>query len=103
MACCTKFPDTQPRRALGKTFPGTVANERAMEPSGRCLPERFVEKNLAGGGSEEIGSANHLGDTGIIDDNRKLVSGDIVTVPDEEVSEIPQSGLFNNTETTVMK
>ncbi len=79
--------------AFGETLAGGVRDERAVIPQRRGETERAVEQELAGGGLDEVGTADNFRDAhgGIIDYNGELVSGNVVSTPDEEVSEIAAS------------
>ena len=61
-----------------------------MEVGRRRKAEGADEEQLARGGLEQVGSANDFGDLhgGIIDDHGKLIGGDIVATPDDEVAEV---------------
>src|SRR6516162_4153557 len=61
-----------------------------MEIRRRRESQRSDQKQLARSGLEKIDSAHNLGDlhSGIIDNNCKLICGDVVAAPDDEVAEI---------------
>ncbi len=79
--------------ALGKALSGGVCDKGTVIPQWRRETEGAVEQELAGGGPDEIGTANNFRDAhgGVIDDDGELVGGDIVSPPDEEVTEIATS------------
>ena len=65
-----------------------------MEKRWRSQFQRVVQQQLARGGLQQVRSANDFGDAhgGIIGDHCKLVGGNVVTAPDEEVPEVPAGG-----------
>ncbi len=76
--------------ALGEAFAFVVGEQRAVVPGGWPKFERAIEQKLAGGGFEQVGSADDFGDahSGIVDDAGELVGGHAVATPDEEVAEV---------------
>jgi len=98
-----KFADAQAGGTFGEALAGSIADERAVEPAGRGLSEGLVEQDLAGGGCEEVGPADDLGDEGIIHDDGEFVGRDVVAVPHDEIAEIAQTGFFHGPEISVLK
>jgi hypothetical protein len=60
---------------------------------------------LAGGGLDEIGTANDFRDAHgrVIDDDGELIGGYVVATPDEEISEVSRSEKALRTEVLIMK
>src|SRR4051812_8616365 len=91
--------------AFGEAVACGIGDERAVIPRGRGEREGAVEQELAGGGADEVGSANNFGDMhgGVIDDHGELVGGNIVSSPDEEVAEIASGDETLRTEVLVVE
>src|SRR6185437_1736584 len=83
--------------ALGEANTALVAQQARVKVGGRCEVERALQQDLARGGLQQVGSADHFGDLleGIVDDAGELIAGqaDIFWIvreraaPDEEVAE----------------
>jgi hypothetical protein len=75
---------------LGEALAGFVGHQWTVAKGGRRQSKRAVEQKLAGGGEEEVGPANDFGDLhgGIVHDNGKLVSRNVVVTPDDEITEV---------------
>ena len=80
--------------AFGEADARFIADEIAVVVVGGGEFECAKEKKLAGGGFEQIGSANDFGDLhgGIVDHDGELVGGDVVATPNDEISEIASCG-----------
>ncbi len=87
--------------AFGEADALRVAEEVGVEVGGSGEVEGALEEDLAGGGFEEVGSADYFGDLGgcVVDYAGELVAGEAVVVagavrftPDEEVAEVLACG-----------
>jgi hypothetical protein len=91
--------------ALGETLAGGVRDKRTVIPLRRSEAESAVEQELAGGGLDEVGTANNFGDLhgGVIDNYGELVRGNVVATPDEEVAEIAASDKILRSEMLIVE
>jgi hypothetical protein len=67
--------------------------------------EGSLEKDLAGGGTEQVCSSNYFRDPhgGIIHSDSHLISGNIVASPNDEVAEIASGNKFLGSEMKIVK
>ena len=79
---------------LGQADAVVVPQERAVEVDRCGQAESALQQDLAGGGAQQVGSADDFGDAkgGIIDDGGELVAGDAVARPEQEVAETALRG-----------
>lgn len=76
--------------AFSEADSGFVGHQGAMIESWRSQGKRPVEQELASGGEQEVGTANHFGDLhgGIVRDDGELISGNVIVTPDDKIAEI---------------
>ena len=91
--------------AFGESSAVFVGEQGAVMPLGLRQVEGLAEEDLAGGGFEQVGSADDFGDLhgGVVDGDGELVGRDSVFAPDEEVAEIFSSGEGLMAEVVVIK
>lgn len=89
-AALAESADTERVVAFGQANTGCVGDEGAVEPGGTREAEGALEEDLAGGGLEQVGSANNLGDAHgfVVGYAGELVAGHAVATPDDEVAEV---------------
>ncbi len=88
-AAGAEFAEAEGIGALGEAAALGVEHQFTVEKGGRLEAEGFVKEKLAGGGTEEILAADNLGDAhgGVVHDDGKLVGGEGVMAPDDEIAE----------------
>ena len=93
-ALCAQLANGECIMPLGQSLIVLVGDERAVEPCGLRLRQCAQDESLAGGGLEQVGTANDFcdGEIGIVDCAGELVAGRAVAPPDEEVTEVDASG-----------
>ena len=75
---------------LGETNAGCVCDQRAMIESRWNQAKSSIQKNLSGGGFEEILAANDFGNLhcGIVNHDGELIRRDLIVSPDDKIAEV---------------
>ena len=75
---------------LGQPYPSVITHQVAVIVIRHCKPQRPKQKNLPSGRLQQVRAADHLSNphSGIVDHDGKLICGNIIPPPDNEVPEI---------------
>jgi hypothetical protein len=73
-----------------------IQHQRSMKKAGWSIAKCFIKKQLPGGGKEQIGSPDHLGNLhgGIVDGTGELVGREVIVAPEDEIAKIPPRDEF---------
>jgi len=104
-ATLAKRSQTESIMTLGQAHACFIRHERAVEKGRRLEAKRAIQKNLARGGSEQVGATNDFGDlhSRVIDNNRQLISWNSVVPPNDKVAEVFPGDIPLRTKVTVRK